>query len=65
MNDPDQVRHLRHELRNQINALRLCITTLPLCEDLAEKLEMIDGVIEAAEGALIVLPQYLDCLGAA
>jgi len=52
---PDNVRRWSHDMRNAANSLRLCTSALPICENKAEKLEMIDQIGLAADKLILLV----------
>jgi hypothetical protein len=48
----NQLRHLRHNLRGRLNALKLCVSALEILVDPKEELEFLDMIQQAADAAV-------------
>ena len=52
-----ELRHLRHNLRGRMNALKLCVSALEILADPREELEFLDMIEQAADATVISLAE--------
>jgi hypothetical protein len=52
-----QLRHLRHNVRGRLNALKLCVSALEILTEKREEVEFLEMIQQAADGTVAALDE--------